>query len=207
MNYLRNTLLLFSFVFSISLSAKDTPNSRQARRIFNEVYEKTFGNEGSTLHYAVNIIGIFKTEGTIWYKNKKSKFVDERYNSFCDGTTYWLVERKKQTVHIHDAQSEKRDKYATKFVFYPENFIYSIKDMSSHFELTLKAKPHTKGIKLVRVLLDKRTHNPLSLRVKLGIIWTTVKISNYKCGGISESIFDFPKDKYKNYKVIDHRLE
>ena len=70
MNYLRNTLLLLSFVFSISLSAKDTPNSRQARRIFNEVYEKTFGNEGSTLHYAVNIIGIFKTEGTIWYKNK-----------------------------------------------------------------------------------------------------------------------------------------
>ena len=54
MNYLRNTLLLLSFVFSISLSAKDTPNSRQARRIFNEVYEKTFGNEGSTLHYAVN---------------------------------------------------------------------------------------------------------------------------------------------------------
>ena len=57
-----------------SVHADETPNSRQARRIFNQAYQQVFGEQGATLHYDVNIIGIYKTNGTIWYKGKKSKF-------------------------------------------------------------------------------------------------------------------------------------
>ena len=49
----------------LQASEKETPNARQARRLFNETYQMVYGPQGSQLHYAVNIIGIYKTEGTI----------------------------------------------------------------------------------------------------------------------------------------------
>ena len=186
---------------------EQSANARQARQIFDRTYQMVFGAQGSTLHYAVNIIGIYKTEGTIWYKGKKSKFVDEKYNAFSDGVTYYLVERKKKTVSIYDANSDKRDKYATKFKFEPENFLYSIADSDEGFIITLKAKKGVKGIKEIHALIDKKTRYPLSLRIKLGIFSTTVKISNFKSGNISDDLFVFPRQKYQGYQIIDKRNE
>ena len=73
-------LLLFALFAIATMQAqeKETPNAKQARRLFMEIYNKVYGEEGATLHYKVNIIGIYKTEGTIWMKQKKSKFIDEK---------------------------------------------------------------------------------------------------------------------------------
>jgi hypothetical protein len=71
--------------------------------------------------------------------------------------------------------------------------------------ITLKLKSNAKGIKEVRALLDKHTHYPLSVRIKFGIFHVTIKISQFKTGGISEQIFKFPKEQYKDYKYIDKR--
>ena len=70
---MRNKLVLVLTTLLLMLSsayAQDTPNSRQARRIFDYAYNQVFGPEGATLHYDVNIIGIYKTNGTIWFKGK-----------------------------------------------------------------------------------------------------------------------------------------
>ena len=69
-----------------SIQAEDSPNARQARRIFNQAYQLVFGEQGATLRYDVNITGIYKTYGTIWYKGKKSKFVDAKMNSW----NFWM---------------------------------------------------------------------------------------------------------------------
>ena len=196
------TLLL---CLSLTVAAQNTPNARQARHMFDQTYEMVFGAKGSTLHYAVNIIGIYKTEGTIWYKGKKSKFIDERYNAFCDGQTYWLAERKKKTVTIYRADDDERDKYATKFKFHPDNYTYSIKKQSDGYLITLKAKRGVKGIKEARALLDLTTRYPKSLRIKVGIFHTTIRISHFRSGGISDQEFNFPHEKYKGYQVIDKR--
>lgn len=211
-------LLIVAGLFSPQLSSaqskkaksalqEQSANAQQARQIFDRTYQMVFGAQGSTLHYAVNIIGIYKTEGTIWYKGKKNKFVDEKYNAFSDGVTYYLVERKKKTVTIYDANSDKRDKYATKFKFEPENFLYSIADSDEGFIITLKAKKGVKGIKEIHALIDKKTRYPLSLRIKLGIFSTTVKISNFRSGNISDDLFVFPRQKYQGYQIIDKRNE
>lgn len=190
----------------MGLQAQESPNARQARRMFDQAYEMVFGAEGSQLHYAVNIIGIYKTEGTIWNKGKKSKFMDEKYIAWNDDVTYYRLERKKKTVTIYDAHSDKRDKYATKFKFLPDNYNYSIKnDPEKGYYITLKAKKGVKGIKEARVLLDHHTHYPINVRIKLGIFHTTIKISNFKVGGISDHLFTFPHSQYKDYKFVDKR--
>lgn len=197
---------LLCLLFPLGIQAQETPNAQQARRMFDQAYQMVFGPEGSQLHYAVNIIGIYKTEGTIWTKGKKSKFIDEKYIAWNDDVTYYRLERKKKTITIYDAHSEERDKYATKFKFTPDNYTYSIKnDEKKGYYITLKAKKGVKGIKEARVLLDHHTHYPINVRVKVGIFHTTIKISNFKVGGIPDQMFTFPRSQYLDYKFIDKR--
>ena len=172
-----------------------------------DTYNMVYGTQGSQLHYAVNIIGIYKTEGTIWTKGKKSKFIDEKYVAWNDDVTYYRLERKKNRVVIYDAHSDERDKYATKFKFEPNNYTYSIKDTKEGYAITLKAKRGVKGIKEARCLLDKRTRHPISVRIKLGIFHTTIKISNFKAGGIADDLFRFPREQYsaQKYEYEDMR--
>ena len=186
---------------------EETPNARQARRIFNTAYQKVFGEQGASLHYDVNIIGIYKTNGTIWYKGKKSKFVDEKMNSWNDGTTVYTIKnkKKKKEVEIHSAKNNKSDKYSSKFKFEPDNFDYSISEHEQGLMLMLKAKKGAKGIKEIHALVERKTYNPISLRIKVSIIWTTIKISNFQSGGITDEILRFPKEKYKDYEFVDKR--
>ena len=189
-----------------SVQAEETPNSRQARRVFNQAYQQVFGEQGATLHYDVNIIGIYKTNGTIWYKGKKSKFVDAKMDSWNDGTTLYTVKKKKKKeVEIHNARNNKSDKYSQKFKFEPENFDYSIADHPEGLMLTLKAKKGAKGIKEVHALVARKTYHPISLRIKISFIWTTIKISDFHSGGITDEILRFPKEKYKDYVFVDKR--
>ena len=203
---MRHILLIISILFySFTSIAQETPNARQARRLFNEAYQMVYGQKGCKLHYAVNIIGIYKTEGTIWTKGKKSKFIDEKYIAWNDDVTYYRLERKKNTVTIYDAHSDERDKYATKFKFVPDNYTYSIKDDPKGYLITLKAKKGVKGVKEARCLLDKRTRYPISVRVKVGIFHTTIKISEFSTNELSDALFAFPKEQYKHCKMIDNR--
>lgn len=188
-----------------SVYAEETPNSRQARRIFNQAYHQVFGEQGATLHYDVNITGIYKTDGTIWFKGKKRKFQDSKIRSWNDGTTVYTVKRKKKEVEIHNAQNNKSDKYSQKFKFEPENYTYSVAEDPDGLMLTLKAKKGKKGMKEIHALVERKTYNPISLRIKVAFIWTTIKISNFKSGGITDEMLRFPKEQFKDYKFEDKR--
>jgi len=200
-------ILMLMIPLLCAAQTEDTPNARQARRIFNNTYQQVFGEQGATLHYDVNIIGIYKTNGTIWYKGKKSKFVDEKMDSWNDGTTVYTIKKKKKKkeVEIYNARNNKSDKYSQKFKFEPENFTYSIAEYEQGLMLTLKAKKGTKGIKEIQALVERKTYHPISLRIKIAIIWTTIKISNFRSGGITDEMLRFPSEKYKDYEFVDKR--
>ena len=206
----KKIILLLTLMLSIlcSVQAEDTPNARQARRIFNQAYQQVFGEQGATLHYDVNIIGLYRTNGTIWYKGKKSKFVDAKMDSWNDGTTVYTIKKKKskkKEVEIHNAKNNKSDKYSRKFKFEPENFDYSIAEEPEGLMLTLKAKDGVKGIKEIRALVERKTYHPIRLRIKISFIWTTIKISDFRSGGITDDMITFPKEQYKDYKFVDKR--
>jgi len=200
-------LLMLLLTALCSVQAAETPNARQARRIFNSAYQQVFGDQGATLRYDVNIIGIYKTHGTIWYKGKKSKFVDEKMNSWNDGTTVYTIKKKKRKneVEIYNARNNKSDKYSSKFKFEPDNFDYSIAEHEDGLMVILKAKKGVKGIKEVHALVARGTYHPIRLRIKIAFVWTTIKISNFRSGGITDEILRFPKEQYKDYHFVDKR--
>lgn len=193
----------------VMAQAQTTAQQNEARKTFDKVYNMVFGPQGSTLRYDVNIIGLYKTHGTIWYKGKKQRFSDERVNTWNDGTTAYMVFRKKKTVEIHEANSDKKDKYSGKFKFSLDDFDYSMKTEGSDLLFILKQRKKAKGtIKEVRALVDAKTLAPKYVKIKVALFWAKIKISNFKSGGISDDMFVFPAKNYKEgYKWIDKRKE
>jgi hypothetical protein len=202
-------MMLISVMASVKAQddSEMSANERQAKRIFNQAYQQVFGEQGATLRYDVNITGIYKTYGTIWYKGKKSRFEDAKMNSWNDGTTVYTIKKKKKKkeVEIHETKNNKSDKYSSKFKFVPENFNYSIANNEEGLMLTLKAKKGAKGIKEVQALVKRQSYEPIRVRIKIAFIWTTIKISNFKSGGITDEMLRFPVEKYKDYKFVDKR--
>ncbi|MBQ7662199.1 MAG: hypothetical protein IJS48_02375 [Prevotella sp.] len=201
-------IIIALFIAIIHGSAQEeTPNAKQARRIMNTAYERVFGPQGSTLHYKVNIIGLYKTEGTIFMKEKKQRFTDERVDTWNNGKTAYMVYRKKKTIEIHDANSDKKDKYSGRFKFSLDDFTYSVAKDPEGLMLTLKQKKKAKGtIKEVRALVAQGTYAPIRLRIKVAFFWTTIHISDFRSGGITDDVFEFPAARYKSgWKIVDKR--
>lgn len=206
MRHLISTIILL--LSAMTVTAQTTARPNEARRLFDKVYNKVFGPEGCTLRYDVNIIGIYKTHGTIWYKGKKQRFSDERVDTWNDGVTAYMVYRKKKTVEIHDANSDKKDKYSGKFKFSLDDFDYSKETENGDLVLILKQNRRAKGtIKEVRAYVDLQTLTPKYVKVKVAFIWTKIKISNFRAGSINDNLFVFPRSQYPSstYKYVDNR--
>ena len=58
-------LYLIVIIGALKMTAQTTTVPNEARQTFNKVYDMVFGPQGSTLRYDVNIIGLYKTHGTI----------------------------------------------------------------------------------------------------------------------------------------------
>ena len=148
-------MLLLGCCASTSVIADETPNAQQARRIFNHTYDMVFGPQGSTLQYNVNIIGVMKVKGRIWYKGKKKRYEESRYLSWSDGVKYSRVDMKKKTVTLFDANNPQREKYESKFTFNPLDFDYYVEDGGTDFIVTLNAHKKAKcNIKHAKAIID-----------------------------------------------------
>ena len=198
------TLLL---LFLVGVYAQDNANARQAKRMFLEAYHRAYSDNGASMHYRVNIANIYKTEGTIWYKGKKSKYVSKNSLGWNDGVTAYITKEKKKTVEIYNATSKKKSKYEDKFKFEPDNYNYSIANNKDGYLITIKAKKGVDGVKEARVLLDHQTRDPKHLKIKVAFIWANIYISDFKSGRIDDAVFVFPRSQYSNYKLVDKREE
>lgn len=204
---MNNRLVALLLVLCISAGAFCKDGEDDARRVFEKAYNQVFGPEGCNLQYEVNIVGLYKTAGTIWYKGKKSKFIDERIDSWCDGVTAYMVYRKKKTIEVHDANSDKRDKYAGKFKFTLDDFDYSMERDKDDIIITLKQKRGAKGtVKHAKAVLDAKTLAPKHVKVKVVFFWANIIIKNFKAGDVSDNTFVFPRAKYgSDFKYVDKR--
>ena len=199
-------MLIVSLVLmATGVSAQDNANSRQAKKMFLETYHRAYSEHGASMHYKVNIANLYKTEGTIWYKGKKSKYVSKNSLGWNDGVTSYVTKEKKKVVEIYDANSKKKSKYEDKFKFEPENYNYSIANGKEGYVITIKAKKGADGVKEARVVLDKVTREPKHLKIKVAFIWANIYISDFKSGNIDDNTFVFPRAQYSSYKFVDKR--
>ena len=122
-----------------------------------------------------------------------------------DGTSVYIIKGDKKEVEVLRADDPKQSRFGDDFKFVPENYTYSIANAPQGYLITLKGKKGVKAMKEIRALLDKKTRSPLQLNIKVAFIWAKVSISDFKSGGITDETFTFPRNQYKDYKIIDKR--
>lgn len=198
-------LLPVANCLSAAPAKKHASNAQQARQLFNEVYHKVFGPDGCTLSYAINIIGIYKTAGTITMREKKIRYTEKRYLAWSDGHTLYRVDTKKKVVDIFDPNKENKDNMASKYHYNLNDFTYSWENSKEGIVLNIDAPSGSGGIRHAKAIIDRHTHNPLALKVKVAFFWTTVKLSGFRSGGINDKVFVFPRSRFKSYKFVDKR--
>ena len=201
--------LLFLFLIILSMttaSAQENANARQAKRVFNTAWNHFFGKEGVRFHYKIDILHLYKEEGTSWNKGDKAKSEYKGSKMWNDGKTKYILREKKRIVEVHDPKINKKDEKLQMFKFDSDSYNYAIAQDPEGLLVTLTLKPGAKAkMKKIVALLSPGTYYPKKLRIKVSIFWATITFSDFQAGNIDDDIFVFPKEKYSNYKIIDER--
>ena len=204
---MKRLLFLFLIILStVSASAQETANARQAKRVFNTAWNHIYGKEGVRFHYKIDILHLYKEEGTSWNKGDKAKSEYKDSKMWNNGDVKYILREKKGIVEIHDPKVNKKNDKLQMFKFEPDNYNYSIAKDPDGLQVTLEAKPGAKvKMKKIIALLTPGNYYPKKLRIKVSIFWATISFSDFQAGNIDDSVFEFPKEKYSNYKIVDER--
>ena len=204
---MRVMVLLFTLHSSLfTISAQDNANARQAKRVFNTAWNHIYGKEGVRFHYKIDILHLYKEEGTSWNKGDKAKSEYKGSKMWNDGNVKYILREKKGIVEIHDPKVNKKDEKLQMFKFEPDSYNYSIAKDPEGLLVTLEAKPGVKvKMKKIIALLNQGNYYPKKLRIKVSIFWANITFSDFQAGNIDDNIFVFPKEKYANYKIVDER--
>ena len=204
---MKRLLFLFLIILStVSASAQETANARQAKRVFNTAWNHIYGKEGVRFHYKIDILHLYKEEGTSWNKGDKAKSEYKDSKMWNNGDVKYILREKKGIVEIHDPKVNKKNDKLQMFKFEPDSYNYSIAKDPDGLQVTLEAKPGAKvKMKTIIALLTPGNYYPKKLRIKVSIFWATISFSDFQAGNIDDSVFEFPKEKYSNYKIVDER--
>lgn len=200
-------MILFAIHCSLfTAMAQDTPNARQAKRIFNTAWNRIYGDEGVRFHYKIDILHLYKEEGISCNKGDKERSEHKNTIIYSDGKLKHVVRTNKKVVELHDPKVNKADEKLQMFKFDPDSYNYAIAKDPEGFLITLTAKPGAKvKMKKVEAIISEGNYYPKRLRIKVSIFWCNIFISDFQAGNIDDSIFVFPKEKYKDFKVEDLR--
>ena len=204
---MRVVVILFAIHCSLfTAMAQDTPNARQAKRIFNTAWNRIYGDEGVRFHYKIDILHLYKEEGISCNKGDKERSEHKNTIIYSDGKLKHVVRTNKKVVELHDPKVNKADEKLQMFKFDPDSYNYAIAKDPEGFLITLTAKPGAKvKMKKVEAIISEGNYYPKRLRIKVSIFWCNIFISDFQAGNIDDSIFVFPKAKYKDFKVEDLR--
>ena len=204
---MKRLLFLFLIILStVSASAQETANARQAKRVFNTAWNHIYGKEGVRFHYKIDILHLYKEEGTSWNKGDKAKSEYKDSKMWNNGDVKYILREKKGIVEIHDPKVNKKNDKLQMFKFEPDSYNYSIAKDPDGLQVTLEAKPGAKvKMKKIIALLTPGNYYPKKLRIKVSIFWATISFSDFQAGNIDDSVVEFPKEKYSNYKIVDER--
>jgi hypothetical protein len=123
-----------------------------------------------------------------------------------NGDVKYILREKKGIVEIHDPKVNKKNEKLQMFKFDPDSYNYSIAKDPDGLLVTLEAKSGAKvKMKKIIALLTPGNYYPKKLRIKVSIFWATISFTDFQTGNIDDSIFEFPKEKYPNYKIVDER--
>ena len=147
------------------------------------------------------------TSGTIAIKGKKFFATTPQAKVWFDGKTQWTYLKNNDEVNISnptEAQLQAINPYNF-ITLYERGYTYTMNTAGTNYVVHLTADNANKKIKELFITVNKKSYEPMQVKMLQGKKWTTFDITSIKKQNIADSQFRFNSADFPKAEIIDLR--
>jgi outer membrane lipoprotein-sorting protein len=147
------------------------------------------------------------TSGTIAIKGKKFYATTPQAKVWFDGKTQWTYLKNNDEVNVSnptEAQLQAINPY--NFInLYKHGYTYTMNTAGTNYVIHLTSNSADRKIKELFITVNKKSYEPMQVKMLQGKKWTTFDITSIKKEKIADSQFRFNSKDFPKAEIIDLR--
>lgn len=191
------------FTFQSSLF---TANAQSAKSVLDKAAASVTVASGVKANFRMTTT-TGNTSGTIAIKGKKFYATTPQAKIWFDGKTQWTYLKNNDEVNISnptEAQLQAINPY--NFInLYKNGYTYTMNTAGTNYVIHLTSNSADRKIKELFITVNKKSYEPMQVKMLQGKKWTTFDITSIKKEKIADSQFRFNSKDFPKAEIIDLR--
>lgn len=181
--------------------------AQTAQKVLENTAKVLSHKSGASANFQVSGGKLQGTSGTIAIKGNKFNARTPQAIVWYNGKTQWTYLKSTNEVNVStptQAQQMSMNPY-TFINIYKTGYDMSMKTVGDNYEIHLTAQNQKRTVKEMYITIKKNSHVPTQVKMRQNSGWTTIKVSNFKAKGISDSAFTFNSKDFPSAEIVDLR--
>jgi hypothetical protein len=191
------------FTFQSSLF---TANAQSAKSVLDKAAASVTVASGVKANFRMTTT-TGNTSGTIAIKGKKFFATTPQAKIWFDGKTQWTYLKNNDEVNVSnptEAQLQAINPY--NFInLYKNGYTYTMNTAGTNYVIHLTSNSADRKIKELFITVNKKSYEPMQVKMLQGKKWTTFDITSIKKEKIADSQFRFNSKDFPKAEIIDLR--
>ena len=191
------------FTFQSSLF---TANAQSAKSVLDKAAVSVTVASGVKANFRMTTT-TGNTSGTIAIKGKKFYATTPQAKIWFDGKTQWTYLKNNDEVNVSnptEAQLQAINPY--NFInLYKNGYTYTMNTAGTNYVIHLTSNSANRKIKELFITVNKKSYEPMQVKMLQGKKWTTFDITSIKKEKIADSQFRFNSKDFPKAEIIDLR--
>ena len=191
------------FTFQSSLF---TANAQSAKSVLDKAAASVTVASGVKANFRMTTT-TGNTSGTIAIKGKKFDATTPQAKIWFDGKTQWTYLKNNDEVNVSnptEAQLQAINPY--NFInLYKNGYTYTMNTAGTNYVIHLTSNSADRKIKELFITVNKKSYEPMQVKMLQGKKWTTFDITSIKKEKIADSQFRFNSKDFPKAEIIDLR--
>ena len=191
------------FTFQSSLF---TANAQSAKSVLDKAAASVTVASGVKANFRMTTT-TGNTSGTIAIKGKKFYATTPQAKIWFDGKTQWTYLKNNDEVNVSnptEAQLQAINPY--NFInLYKNGYTYTMNTAGTNYVIHLTSNSADRKIKELFITVNKKSYEPMQVKMLQGKKWTTFDITSIKKESIADSQFRFNSKDFPKAEIIDLR--
>lgn len=191
------------FTFQNSLF---TANAQSAKSVLDKAAASVTVASGVKANFRMTTT-TGNTSGTIAIKGKKFYATTPQAKIWFDGKTQWTYLKNNDEVNVSnptEAQLQAINPY--NFInLYKNGYTYTMNTAGTNYVIHLTSNSADRKIKELFITVNKKSYEPMQVKMLQGKKWTTFDITSIKKEKIADSQFRFNSKDFPKAEIIDLR--
>ena len=193
--------MLFTFQSSLL-----TANAQSAKSVLDKAAASVTVASGVKANFRMTTT-TGNTSGTIAIKGKKFYATTPQAKIWFDGKTQWTYLKNNDEVNVSnptEAQLQAINPY--NFInLYKNGYTYTMNTAGTNYVIHLTSNSADRKIKELFITVNKKSYEPMQVKMLQGKKWTTFDITSIKKEKIADSQFRFNSKDFPKAEIIDLR--